>query len=608
MTKTSTLRILSLLVTGLSLSPQARAVIQDQYVPDEVLVRYKNTVSAASVQSFMRQDDLQYVATLYTARTQTHKPIYQVKIQLHETVPQVISRLQNNPDIELVQPNYIYRTTATSPNDTYYGQLWGLKNTGQILAPTSTAGPSFAVGEGNPGTSGRDLEMETAWDRITDCSSVIVAVIDTGIQYNHEDLSTNMWDGSGAGFPKHGYDFVNSDNDPMDDNGHGTHAAGTIGAVGNNGKGISGICWKAKLMALKALGADGTGTTAQIASAINWAVDKGADVLNMSLGATGNDPTLQAAIVHARDNDVVAISAAGNDGTDNSTDPFYPCNYRYSNTLCITALNQQYGLASFSNFSTAYVDMGAPGVNIVSPWIYGRTVILDDFSSGWTFTQTNSGWGKQTLSDGTNPIETLTAPANWNGTVNYANNSDGRAHKNFDLSSYPEAWLRFSLTYDLGSGDEVNVFIQEGVVDPIDAGTQVDSFTGADGYALTYNIAATCAGKTCSTGFQLATDGSGTSTGSILYNFSLVGFSSANNGYNVLKGTSMAAPHAAGLAAMIRAYNPNYTATDVIAALKGGGESVAALSTKTTTGKAIHGPGSLSFIQAPTGVSALPSL
>ncbi len=118
---------------------------------------------------------------------------------------------------------------------------------------------------------------------------MIVAVIDTGVNYNHEDLADNMWDGSASGYNYHGYDFVNSDYDPMDFNGHGTHVAGIIGAVGNNGKGVTGVCWNVKIMAVRVLNAVGEGTTANIVSGINFAVSRGAKVINMSLGGNLSD-------------------------------------------------------------------------------------------------------------------------------------------------------------------------------------------------------------------------------------------------------------------------------------------------------------------------------
>ena len=119
------------------------------------------------------------------------------------------------------------------------------------------------------------MDIEAAWDYITDCSSMTVAVVDSGVNYNHTDLASNMWNG-GASFPNHGFNFVNNNNDPMDRNGHGTHVAGIIGAIGNNSLGTTGACWKASIMAVRVLDAAGSGTTATVISGVNFAVANGA--------------------------------------------------------------------------------------------------------------------------------------------------------------------------------------------------------------------------------------------------------------------------------------------------------------------------------------------
>ncbi len=189
--------------------------------------------------------------------------------------------------------------------------------------------------------------MEAAWDRITDCRSVVIAVIDSGVNYTHQDLAANMWDGSAAGFPNHGYDFGDNDNDPMpapdDGSGHGTHVAGTIGAVGNNSLGTTGVCWQAKIMAIRARSSIGGYTSVSLMQSIDFAVSNGAKVINMSLGGPNPDPAVEGAIANARNNKVIVVIAAGNGdsngiGVNNDTTPAWPCNSSQDNVLCAAAL------------------------------------------------------------------------------------------------------------------------------------------------------------------------------------------------------------------------------------------------------------------------------
>ena len=194
------------------------------------------------------------------------------------------------------EPNYIYHASVI-PNDPLFGQLYGMD---KILAPSA-----WGVSSASPNT--------------------IVAVIDSGVEYTHSDLAGNIWtnqaekngsvgvddDGNGYIDDIYGYDFFNYDGSPMDDNSHGTHVAGTIGAVGNNNTGVAGICWNVQIMAVKFLNADGAGTLADAASAINYAVQMGAKVMNNSWGGGGYSQVLRDAIVGAHNAGVIFVAAAG---------------------------------------------------------------------------------------------------------------------------------------------------------------------------------------------------------------------------------------------------------------------------------------------------------
>ncbi len=302
-----------------------------------------------------------------------------VQLPAGQTVDQAVVEYRNDPSVEYAQPNFIYHTLVL-PNDTNYGQLWGLNNTAQTITAVQTE----TLYTNNLGTSGKDMSLPTAWDRITNCNSVVVAVIDSGVNYNHGDLSANMWSNPGntcfaSGSGTSGCDFVNSDTDPMDLNGHGTHLAGTIGAVGNNATGSTGVCWNVKIMAVRVMDHTGAGTTANIVSGVNFAVNNGAKVINLSLGSTTSnnsnyDASFNTAITSAKTSDVVVVVAAGNDGVDQATYYTYPCKYSQDNIVCVGAVDQSYTLTTFSNYdstataSSRAVDIVAPGANIRSTW------------------------------------------------------------------------------------------------------------------------------------------------------------------------------------------------------------------------------------------------
>jgi subtilisin family serine protease len=208
----------------------------------------------------------------------------------------------------------------------------------------------------------------------------VVGVIDTGVDYNHPDLDDNIWSNPGGvgspscGVGTHGYDAYDNDCTPMDQNDHGTHVSGTIGAEGNNGAGVVGVNWDVSIMGLRFLSPAGSGSTADAIDSINWAIDAKNDgvnlrVLNNSWGGGGFSSALQTAITNATNAGILFVAAAGNSGSNNDNTPFYPCNY--ANTVCVAATTSTDGRASFSNYGATTVDLGAPGVGIDSTVIGG---------------------------------------------------------------------------------------------------------------------------------------------------------------------------------------------------------------------------------------------
>ncbi len=269
-----------------------------------------------------------------------------------------LRHLSTHPSVEYVVPDVELRAFRV-PNDPKYQDQWGLPM----------------------------VRAEKAWDLNTECQTVVVAILDTGVDYDHVDLKDNLWrneaecsgrqgvddDNNGYKDDCYGYDFVNDDGDPMDDNGHGTAVAGIVGAVGNNSEGVAGICWRAKIMAVKILGADGSGTTLGLVAGVKYAVDNGAKVINLSLGTCpagwGGCPdqidttAFRDAIEYALRRGVMIIAAAGNEGVNTDTYPVYPASLTgdYTNLISVASVDSDGSLSSFSNYGEKTVDVGAPG-------------------------------------------------------------------------------------------------------------------------------------------------------------------------------------------------------------------------------------------------------
>jgi thermitase len=566
-----------------------------EYVAGELLVKFKPQSDTAVQGSFMAELNARGHKAL--SRSRVHK----VTLPQGADARSVAELYAADPRIEYAQPNYIYHTMATVPDDIDYGKLWGLKNTGQTLA-------SPVYGSNNPGIAGYDMDAEAAWDLQTDCRGVIVAVVDTGVNYTHEDLVANMWDG-GITYPNHGYDFVDTDNDPVPSDGesHGTHVAGTIAAVGNNATGTTGVCWQAEIMSVRVLGAGGSGTTDDIAQGVDFAVAQGARVINMSLGGGSFDHTFSDAIADARTAGVVVVVAAGNGGADgvgdnNDLTPQYPCSYTHDNIICVAALDQSYALASFSNYGAISVDVGAPGVNVQSSVAGGST--SENFAA-WT---RGAAW---TVATGTYCSSTsLATPTDYcsNATSAYTNNATDTAYQTYNLNGLLGAGVTMYLEYYVDSSDSLKFGVKPTGGDPFSGGTVVASENGNEYPAVAYAYDLTkssCLTATCSVGFQLQSDASITSYGGRVFGFTLNTTINGATTYSLYNGTSMATPHVAGLAAMIWSYNPAYAYDDVVSSVKSSGDAVAALYGKSSSGRAVDAYKALQYIQAPTGVTAV---
>ncbi|MBI2371868.1 MAG: S8 family serine peptidase [Deltaproteobacteria bacterium] len=268
-----------------------------------------------------------------------------VSLPAGQEVSGALAQLTSGPNVLYAEPNYVLEPQAV-PNDPSFGLQWHLRNTGQTVNDTA-------------GTSGADISATTAWDSTTGSSSVVVAIIDTGADLNHPDLSENI--------DSRSHDFVLGTSNPQDTSGHGTSVAGIIGAVGNNGVGVAGVAWTAKLMVLRA----GVAALpiATVIEAITYAKDNGAQIANISAGTTVFSRALKEAIDGAPG--LLFVTAAGNSATDNDQTPTYPASFDSANVIAVAATDQNDNLASFSNFGATSVDLAAPGRNITTTQLGG---------------------------------------------------------------------------------------------------------------------------------------------------------------------------------------------------------------------------------------------
>ena len=273
-----------------------------------------------------------------------------LRLPAGEKVPEAIKRLTSTGRYAYVEPDSL-RYGHIVPNDTSFAQQWSLNNTGQ-----------------NGGTIAADIRAVSAWDIRNDASDVIVAVIDSGIRLTHSDLKDNLW--TKVGTNQHGIRATDgngsSTTDPDDDDGHGTHVAGIIGARGNSSSGISGVAWRTKLMALKFLTAENSGSTSDAITCINYAIANGASIINASYGSASYSRAELEALTSARTAGIIVVASSGNDGELNDTTDSYPANYPLDNIVSVAATTRTDTLASFSNYGSGLVELAAPGADIYS--------------------------------------------------------------------------------------------------------------------------------------------------------------------------------------------------------------------------------------------------
>lgn len=532
------------------------------------------------------------------------------------SVPNTIAALAFDPDVAYAEPVYPRSSSAITSNDPRRAELWGLDNTGQTV-------------QGVAGTIDADVDALEAFTLSEGATStVIVAVIDTGVAYNHPDLQNQLWDGTNCvtenGAPLgnclHGYDFEDGDRNPLPtSDSHGTHIAGIIAAEKNNGVGILGIAPHAKIMALK-FGFD----TATEVQAIDFAIQNGAKVINASYGGPSYSQAEFEAIERFRASGGIFVAAAGNDAGDNDAGGGhnYPSDYTSSAIVGVAATDAHDALANFSSFGATSIDVGAPGVNILSA-IADTTPFSETFQTvaspavpvGWTAT---GDWGTR---DSSGSIRLFGDAAN----IPYVSSTNTTiTSPMINLSTTTQAQIDFLSWCDTvyspspqSGGDYMSLemtgdgstYTELGRWNEATYDNDADSTNTPPVVELYANLASSVLTTQTRFRFRWVTSGSDSPArgyeGCYVDNITITGISDGSDErYDYYSGTSMASPQVAGLAALLWGYNARLTGPQVKEILLASGDTLSVLTSKTTSGKRVNAHTALQTFQPIVGYSS----
>jgi subtilisin family serine protease len=546
--------------------------ITARHAEDHVLVRFRSSTTAARKADVARSANGRIGRPVAGVRGLAH-----VQLDAGTTVDDAVAALERQPDVVYAEPDYVVSTTAV-PNDSRYAEQWGLNNTGQTV-------------EGVAGTADADIDAPEAWDVTTGSASVTVAVLDSGLDYFMPDLAPNVWknpgeiefnnlDDDGNGFidDVHGWDFAKDDNRPDDDiAGHGTHVAGTIGARGNNdaaGPGatdVVGVNWQVSLMPVRVLGDEGSGLVSDIVAGIGYAAQNGARIVNMSFGSTTFSQAEQDAIAAAPN--VLFVAAAGNEGYDVSQGS-YPCTYPLANIVCVAATDNKDQRAPFSNYG-AGVDIAAPGVGILST--YPFEIILEDgieespITPRWTTGGTPNSWGRTTEAAAEGVASLTDSP----GSFYTANNNNWARRGPIDVSQVHGCRLSYLALIDAYPGDYLHAeFSNNGTSYSTQRSWQGDAFSA---YAVADDVYVGGLTSTLYLRFRMTSNATQHGDGVYVDDVALRCWPAAGNEYRryaSFSGTSMAAPHVSGVAALVLARFPTLTVSQLRARVVGSADPV----------------------------------
>ena len=556
-----------------------RAVARERaaFVPGQLIVRFRDETSPGTRASVRAARG----ATL--ARTLPIPGAEVVKLPASLPVQAADQAFEQSPHVLYAEPDYhVYASAA--PTDPRYAELWGLNN-----------------------ATDADIDAPEAWNITTGSTAVTVGVVDTGIAYNHPELSTQIWanpgesgalatnglddDANGKVDDFRGWDFIANDNNPLDFQGHGTHVAGTIGARANNAYGIAGVNWNVRLMPLRALDGNGSGSSSALASAFAYAGAKGAKVVNASLGGGGPQPQIVTDAVNGapRTLFVVAAGNGGGDGVgdDNEVTPEWPCNIASANLICVAATGNTDSLTGFSNFGATSVDLAAPGASILSSLPAYATVFSEGFETSlasWTSGGVNNSWARATPAP-TGSYRVSDSPA---GDYLANTNSWLRTLNGINLSGRVGCRADYSLALDTES-DYDFLYVEGARSATASTWTELNAHSGwtNDEYDAWSDDASAFDGASAAyLRFRLSSDYSVQYGGAELDNVRVRCLSSTfgASDFASWNGTSMATPHVAGVAALVWAKNPAATVAQVRSALLAGVDKKAGLTGKVASG------------------------
>ena len=577
-------RFIGVLAAGLALSLPSMADAagygtrnRDQrFVPGEALVRYERGIQAPERRELRSTASVGFESSVSVPRTQL--------VSFEGPVAAAIDRLEDQPGVADAQPNYVYHALAAAPNDTQFGHLWGLGAT-----------PGAAV--------------LPAWDRSRG-SGQVIAIVDTGVDLTHPDLAGNLWTGPGG---IHGHDFVDGDDTPDDFNMHGTHVAGIAAAIAENGQGVAGVAPQAQIMAVRVLDGDGEGTTESIANGISFAAGGGAGVINLSLGGPPEaaDAAMGAAISQAEQAGAVVVAAAGNDSSNNDLVPTSPCTLSNPNLICVAAVTRTGTRAAYSNFGPSSVDLGAAGgdgsglgdQDILSTKPAWTPVFSEDFEGGLgDWTATNSAGGNWGIENGGGVGGSDAATDSPNGL--YQNNTHSELQKTTAVNLAGRHGCRLDYALDLASEAGFD-FVGIGVLTGGPAIGQELSGTSGGFIPFEQSIEAADGRTDVEPTFFFDSDDQVRRDGAYVDNFNIVcrgqaydnaigaDNPAAGHSYTAIAGTSMAAPHVAGVAALVRAVDPGAPPAQVVQALRNGAKPVSSMAGATVSGGVVDAVGAI---------------
>jgi len=501
-----------------------------------------------------------------------------LRLMADTTPAEALRALRARPDVVWAEAPVTYRALRT-PSDPLFPRQWGLRNTG---APV----------EGLPATPGADIGAPAAWDVTVGAPSVTVAVVDSGIAYDHPDLAPNV-DPADPG-----RDFVDGDRDPRDMDGHGTLVAGIIGARGDDGVGIAGVSWNSRLVGLRALDAEGAGSSTQVAQAFAEAGRRGVPVVNASLGGPGLSSAVRDAI--AASPGTLFVVAAGNDGADVDAVPTYPCALDLPNVLCVASLDAADRLAPSSNYGATSVDIAAPGVDVTGPApAYEAPVFAEDFETslaGRWQVSAGASWARDPAAAATGAAGLTDSPggpavAGADQVIQMASPADLRGRRGCRV------FMRLRL--DTRPGDVLRLQVVDGP-----AVRDLRVFSGSSGgrfAAVSEYLGAVDAARVRLRSTVVTGGGAGAAVDDL--RIACQGGPYDAGDVTTESGTSFAAPHVAGVAALVAARRPSLGPLQIKQAILEGAVPVPGLTGRVVTGGRLNAPAALAAADRIAGVA-----